>query len=363
MRDGFDGDDREGPDVMAIDSSDNPDGQNARKPTNAMQDKNRGRPNVLALDPSEDPYAEQDPEQPGPERAPEPPTPPPSEEEVAAAQAHERPEVVEFDPELAQGLPLDAFALLHSGDVFERLDGDVPAEGPARAMSYISSQITIDPHGVQDALVDRVKEKIVAQLSGSLQLIARLQAARPIAIDIVPEGMTMESFGYPPRASALAVGLFWDEASWPCARIAFLEKSLWDERGLVIHEMAHAIQRLAFTGVEQELIYGVMLPLYRSRACVDEVFAIYSEREFLDSFNAREGRAIGIYGLARRRWNERHLFTRFVRKLYHPNKPLAGSARNVPLDLLGGWAGNLRFPSGKPHRRRPRRDDEEGGEA
>jgi hypothetical protein len=68
-----------------------------------------------------------------------------------------------------------------------------------------------------------------------------------------------------------------------------------------------------------------MVPTYRSKAWVDEVFAIYSEREFLPSFTEREGHAPGVYGLARQRWDERHVFTRFVRNLYHPHKPLAAS--------------------------------------
>ena len=68
-----------------------------------------------------------------------------------------------------------------------------------------------------------------------------------------------------------------------------------------------------------------MLPTYRSRAWVDEVFAIYSEREFLDAFTEREEHAPGVYGLARKRWDERHVFTSFVRALYFPNKPLAGT--------------------------------------
>ena len=59
------------------------------------------------------------------------------------------------------------------------------------------------------------------------------------------------------------------------------------------------------------------------------MFAIYTEREFLPGFTEREGHAPGVYGLARQRWDERHVFTRFVRHLYHPHKPLAGSARSL----------------------------------
>ena len=57
---------------------------------------------------------------------------------------------------------------------------------------------------------------------------------------------------------------------------------------------------------------------------MDEVFAIYSEREFLTDFSEEEKKASGVYGFTRRQWDENHLFTRFVRKLYFPGKRLAG---------------------------------------
>lgn len=57
---------------------------------------------------------------------------------------------------------------------------------------------------------------------------------------------------------------------------------------------------------------------------MDEVFAIYSEREFLETFSPDGKRAPGVYGFTRRQWHEDHLFTRFVRKLYWPHKSLAG---------------------------------------
>jgi hypothetical protein len=185
--------------------------------------------------------------------------------------------------------------------------------------------VTILPHGAGPALVDAVRSEMVQQLRGNLQLVARLAVARPIQVDLIPRGKTMAAFGYPRGASARASGLFWDHPSWPGARMALRQEALEAERALVIHEMAHATQRLAFTQEEQDSVYRVMLPTYRSRSWVDEVFAIYSEREFVPSFTEREGHAPGVYGMARQRWDERHVFTRFVRNLYHPHKPLAGS--------------------------------------
>lgn len=234
----------------------------------------------------------------------------------------DRPEVAPLDAQLAKKLPLHAFALLESGDAFEVVNGTPPRDGRARAQAYLASKVTIAAHGATTEQVAAVREELVQQLLGNLQLIDRLAASRPIAIDLIPQSKTMAAFGYPKRASAIAAGLFWDHDGWPAARIALLQRALATERALVTHEFAHAIARLAFTQTEQDSIYRVMLPTYRSRAAVDEVFAIYSEREFLPSFTEREGHAPGVYGLARQRWNERHVFTRFVRNLYHPHKPL-----------------------------------------
>ena len=245
-----------------------------------------------------------------------------------------RPEVAPFDAEKSRKLPLDAFALLETGDAFEVMELSAPRDGRLQATQYVASKVTLRAHGARPELVALVKSELVDQLCGNAQLVARLQAASPIEVDLIPVGKKMMAYGYPPSA-ATAEGLFWHQSDWPAARIGLLQHALMNERALVTHEMAHAIQRLAFTKAEQDLIYRVMLPTYQHRAWVDEVFAIYSEREFLPSFTEREGHAPGVYGLARRRWNERHVFTRFVRNLYHPHKPLAGSGPRVPPNLLG----------------------------
>lgn len=234
----------------------------------------------------------------------------------------ERCDAVALSAMQGKRLPLHAFALLEGGDAFEVVGGQPPKDGRQKAAAYLAARVTLEAHGAAPEHVEAVKGELVAMLLGNPQLIARLEAARPISIDLVPEGKPMSAYGFPKRAAASAAGLFWDHESWPRARIGLLLRSLKSERALVTHEMAHAIQRLAFTQEEQERIYRLMLPTYRHRAWVDEVFAIYSEREFVSSFTEREGHAPGVYGMARKRWDERHVFTRFVRNLYHPHKPL-----------------------------------------
>jgi hypothetical protein len=247
----------------------------------------------------------------------------------------DRPDAVPLDPATGQKLPLHAFSLLEQGDAFERFNAAPPKDGRAKAQAYVESKVIIESHGAGAEHVEAVKNELVAQLLGNPQLVARLAAARPITVDVVPENKTLAHYGFPKGASSRASGLFWDHPTWSRARIGFKLTALKNERALVTHEMAHAIQRLAFTQAEQDAVYRLMLPTYRYKSWVDEVFAIYSEREFHDGFSEREGHAPGVYGMARKRWDERHVFTRFVRSLYHPHKPLAGSTGPIPRGLLG----------------------------
>lgn len=248
-----------------------------------------------------------------------------------------RPEAVPLSDAAGRKHPLSAFTLLSGGDVFEVVNGKPPPEGPARAREYVRRQVTLLAHGASPAQLERVAADLTRQLAGNLQLIARLEASRPIAIDLVPPGRPMAKLGYPAAVSRSASGLFWDHPSWERARMALRQDKLDGSPHLVFHEMAHAIHCLAFTGEERELVYRTMLRTYRSHAAVDEVFAIYTEREFVPQVREHDLRAPGVYGLARARWDEGHVFTRFVRNLYFPYKPLAGppSARGPGPRLFG----------------------------
>jgi hypothetical protein len=236
------------------------------------------------------------------------------------------PEITPLSPEHGKRYPLSAFTLLAGGDVFEARNGKPPPDGPARARAYVKAKVTMVPHGAPPELLQCVEGDIVRQLSGNLQLIGRMEASRPVSIDLIPPGQALARYGYPRSVSPQAAGLFWDHPDWEKARIALRQEKLGQEPHLVFHELAHAIQGLAFTQEENDLVYRTMLRTYRSRAMVDEVFALYSEREFIPSVTAHDLRAPGVYGMARQRWNEEHLFTRFVRNLYFPYKPLAGGA-------------------------------------
>jgi hypothetical protein len=236
------------------------------------------------------------------------------------------PEITPLAAEHGRRLPLSAFTLLAGGDAFESRSGKPPPDGPARARAYVKAQVTLVPHGAPAEQFQKVEADIVRQLSGNLQLIGRMEASRPVTIDLIPPGQPLAKYGYPRSVSPRAAGLFWDHPDWERARIALRQDKLGSEPHLVFHEMAHAIQGLAFTQEENDLVYRTLLRTYRNRAMVDEVFALYSEREFVPTVTAHDLRAPGVYGMARQRWNEEHLFTRFVRNLYFPFKPLAGPA-------------------------------------
>jgi len=235
-----------------------------------------------------------------------------------------QPGFADVTAEVARRFPLGAFALLQNGDVFETAGGRAPPDGMARARAYLGSHVRFEAHGAQEPLLAQVRDEMCRLLEGNPLLVGRLEAAHGIQVDLVPRGVPLARLGYPPGVSPRAVGLFWNQPDWPCARMALRQEALGSERVLVIHEMAHAVHGLAFTREEREQLYGLMLRTYRSRAAVDEVFAIYSEREFLPDFDARERRTQGVYGMARTRWSEEHVLTRFVRYLYFPYKPLAG---------------------------------------
>ena len=234
------------------------------------------------------------------------------------------PEPTPLSEAIGKTHPLPAFALLEGGDVFEALGGKPPREGATVALRWVESHVELLPHGASAAHRTRVRNDLVRQLSGNPALTGRLLAARPLSVDLVPAGRSMAAYGYPKAVSARASGLFWDHPSWPRARIALRQDRLDEEAALVIHEAAHAIGALAFTGAERKALHRVLLPTYRTRAAAEEVFAIYSEREFVAGFEAKDFAAPGVYGRTRTRWSEEHLLTRFVRHLYFPHKPLAG---------------------------------------
>lgn len=233
-----------------------------------------------------------------------------------------RPETTGLDDGIAKRHPLNAFALLRGGDVFERTGSAVVRDAP-EARTYAMA-VTIDARGAEAPAVDQVRREMVELLRGNARLASRMLESKPLRIDIAPVGSAFTDLGLPRAMSNHVAGVFWDDKAWPAARIVLRRERLPDTPALVAHELAHAIFYLAFTKAERELIYAALVRTFGSRAAMDEAFAIYSEREVQSAFTDADKKAGGVYGAIRRQWSDDHVFTRFVRKLYFPSKPLAG---------------------------------------
>lgn len=235
-----------------------------------------------------------------------------------------RPEPLHLTEAQARAHPIAAFALLDGGDVFEDLQGRPPPDGPTRARAYLDSHLRWVLHGASAAQQAYVTGEMVRMLSGNRALVGRMRLGVRLRVELLPPGARWGRYGYPPQVSPNALGLFWRQPDWPEARLALRQDALDEEPVLVVHELAHALHALAFTREERAHIDRALQRTWRSRADRDEVFAIYSEREFLPGFTEQHREAPGVYGVARQRWHEEHVFTRFVRHLYFPYKPLAG---------------------------------------
>ena len=237
----------------------------------------------------------------------------------------------------ATGLKLAAFAILEGGDVVE--GGPSINRVAPEAREYVTGQVQIAPRSLCEDLRARIEGDIVTELGGNAYLAARLRLAKPIQIDVVPPGASLSAVGFPKVVALRAAGIFWDQPTWERARIGLRQDQLEEDKALVFHEMAHALFYLGFTRHEQELVYRLLRPAFGSRAAMDEVFAIYSEQELAGAFAERDLDVPGIYGHARRQWSEDHVFTRFLRKLYFPHRPVAGPKMRPLKD--GEWMTKL----------------------
>lgn len=207
----------------------------------------------------------------------------------------------------------------------------------AESQKILAHWARVDGHGAPEAMVASVWSDMVRCLGGNPALLKRLQHAKPVHIDLVPPGADgVLALGYPPVLVSHASGLFWDHPSWDCAKIALRQDALPETPTLVAHECTHAVHYLAMSKAERAAIYRLLAPTFGSRAAMDEVLAIYAERENAERFSIEEKKAPGIYGFARRQWSADHLLTRFVRKLFFPARALAGPGLG-PAGPRGDW--------------------------
>lgn len=228
-----------------------------------------------------------------------------------------RPQGKGLDDEIASRHPLSAMQLLIGGDVFERIGGKAPDDGEAKVRAWWNGHVTCFGAG---EFASRLVGDAVTLLHANPVLLTRLEQAKPLEVHVVAPGSKAQRSGFPRQMAHRAAGLFWDQPDWPAARVLLRSDQLRVKPALVAHELCHAVHYLALTKAERELSYGPLRRTFGSRAAMDEVFAIYGEIEFLrqrGAENSTEGP--GIYGVIRRQWNDRHVFTRFIRKLFYPH--------------------------------------------
>lgn len=232
-----------------------------------------------------------------------------------------RPAISSVGKDVEKATPLVAFSVLKGGgDAFEGT-----SQRPDAALAHKVATAVFSIHGGTSAEVARIVSDITKMLEHAPSLASRVSHMKRVRVDVVKVGGRLSDVGFPRAMNEGCAGVFWDQAQWPEAKIGLRAEHLQTDPVLVVHEVAHAIHHLAFSSAERKAIDAVLLPVWGNRQDVDEVFAIYTEREFLQTFSVDEKRAPGIYGATRRQWSDDHLFTRFVRKLYFPGKVLAGT--------------------------------------
>ena len=227
-------------------------------------------------------------------------------------------------PDISSIARLSAFNVLREGDLFDGDGLSHQADAKKEATQWVRSNIVFKTNGAPRERCQLIARDLISQVRFNPGLVKRLAKAKHIQIDLIPKGHSMANYGFPRQIAPGISGLFWNHPQWDKARIAFREELLGEDPVLVVHEMAHAIHYLAFSKEERDLIYNFLRPTFGHRQAMDEVFAIYSEREFIEEFSIDEKAVSGIYGFTRSQWSENHVFTRFIRKLYFPHKPLAG---------------------------------------
>lgn len=222
--------------------------------------------------------------------------------------------------------PLSSVEVLRGGDVFDSVSGKASPEGPRLLRRWLSENVSVEGDHREDFAKDA--EKL---LFANPQLLRRMLVMKPLKVTFLAPGEAPKRRGLPRAIRSRAAGLFWDHPRWETAQIFYRSEFVDDEPALIAHEIGHAIHYLALGAKERELTYAALRRTFGSTAAMDEVFAIYTEREFLShSFSSRDLDGPGVYGAIRRQWSDDHVFTRFIRKLYYPHKPLAGPK-------LSGW--------------------------
>lgn len=234
-------------------------------------------------------------------------------------------------PVTANALALSAFSLLRGGDAYEPPRSRRPERtAPALLETYRAQRLRLEVHRARDPVVEAALRGVDAVLAGQPAVCRRMLLAKPIRLILAPEGRDFRELGFPPHANPRALGLFYNDPSAECALLGLRQERVLDEPHLMVHEMTHAVHFLAFSEDERRLLDDFLLPVFRSRRIIEEVFAVYAERAFGARYRPEELEGTSVYARARREWNEGQVFARFVSELLRPPGPQVGSSSAGP---------------------------------
>lgn len=234
-------------------------------------------------------------------------------------------------PVSARALSISAFSLIRGGDAYEAPRSRRPERtSPALLSAYQESRLVLEPHRAPAAVLEAAVRGVCSVLAGHPALCRRMLLAKPIRLILAPEGRDFRELGFPAHANPRAVGLFYNDERASHALLGLRQERVLAEPHLMVHEMTHAVHFLAFSAEERRWLDDFLLPVFRSRRVIEEVFAVYAECAFGARYRPEELAGSSVYARARRDWNEDQVFARFVRELLRP--PVVGQAGSASPD-------------------------------
>jgi hypothetical protein len=214
-------------------------------------------------------------------------------------------------------LALPAFTILRGGDLFERT-GKPKRSDPTLLDRYHDENLRLSHNKVAKAEREAAMQGILRVLAGNPAVLGRMAIAKPIRVELIPEGEDFRRYGFPRHTNPNAAGIFWNDERDETALIGLREEHITRRPHLMIHEMTHAVHLVGLTKRERDDIDQFLLPVYRSQRWVEEAVAIYAERAFGARYSDEDLGAPGLYGKTRRDWNAKHVFSLFMSEWLRP---------------------------------------------
>ena len=215
-----------------------------------------------------------------------------------------------------RALQLTAFSLIRGGDLFERT-GKQKHEKTSRALleAYCAKKLLPQKNSVSSETMDVAIKGVLRVLAGNPAVCLRMMIAKPIQVNLIPQGEDFRAYEFPRHTNPRAAGIFYNKKDSDYALLGLREEYVLEKPWLMIHEMMHAVHLMGMTKNERDMIDKFLLPVYRSRRWVEEVVAIYAERAFGAQYTPEELASPDLYGKTRREWTDQAVFSLFISEL------------------------------------------------